>query len=126
MPAKSPITQQKPDKRTISQSRFLRREMTPPERLLWAHLRNDHLGGFHFRRQQIIGPYFADFYCHQIRLIVEIDGDIHALNQEHDLQRDHFLKENGYIIARFAAREVTVNLALVLDEILHLCRAEKK
>jgi very-short-patch-repair endonuclease len=52
--------------------------MTDGERRLWALLRRKQLSGFRFRRQAEIGPYIADFFCPQVRLIVELDGDPHS------------------------------------------------
>ncbi len=56
-------------------SKELRREMTPPERKLWSQLRNGQIG-FTFRRQHPIGPYIADFYSREARLVVEVDGAV--------------------------------------------------
>ena len=52
----------------------LRRQQTPAEAVLWRHLRAHQLGGLSFRRQQVIRGYIVDFYCHQRRLAVEVDG----------------------------------------------------
>jgi len=63
-----------------------RREMTPEERILWNHLRQNQLEGLHFRRQQVIAGFIADFYCDAARLAVELDGAFHE--PEYDAQRD--------------------------------------
>jgi len=52
--------------------------MTPAENLLWGYLKGNRLG-IKFRRQHPIDIYIADFYCHQLRLIIEVDGSIHSL-----------------------------------------------
>src|SRR5205085_6433162 len=57
----------------------LRREMSPPERLLWSRMRGSALGGLKFRRQHPFDPYVLDFYCHEARLCVEIDGWDHNM-----------------------------------------------
>lgn len=62
----------------------LRRGMTDAERMLWKRLRANRLHGFHFRRQQIIDGFVVDFYCHEVGLVVEIDGSIHARQEGHD------------------------------------------
>jgi very-short-patch-repair endonuclease len=54
----------------------LRREMTPAERRLWKALRGNALDGFHFRRQQVIEGYVADFYCDAAKLAIELDGGV--------------------------------------------------
>ena len=56
----------------------LRAEMTEAERLLWTALRNKNFGGARFRRQQPTGPYIADFYCAQAKLVIELDGGQHS------------------------------------------------
>ena len=61
-----------PDK--LAFAKRLRREMTPPERRLWKALRGNMLDGFHFRRQQVIEGYIADFYCDAAKLAIELDG----------------------------------------------------
>jgi very-short-patch-repair endonuclease len=68
----------------------LRRNMTPSEQKLWQCLRAGRLEGFHFRRQQIIGSYIVDFYCHKSRLVIELDGRSHLDHQEYDLERDEY------------------------------------
>ena len=50
--------------------------MTPEEKILWGCLRGNKLNGLHFRRQQVIAGYIVDFYCHSVRLVIEIDGKI--------------------------------------------------
>jgi len=56
----------------------MRREMTASENLLWQHLRANRLDGLHFRRQQVVDGFMVDFYCHAARLVVEVDGAVHA------------------------------------------------
>jgi len=57
--------------------------MTPAEEILWQELRGNKIG-VHFRRQQIIAGFIVDYYCHKAALVVEVDGDIHDLQQEED------------------------------------------
>ena len=78
----------------LSRARQLRKEMTPAERLLWKLLRNRRLRSWKFRRQKAIGFYIADFYCHELKLIVELDGDVHSSPHQsaHDENRDFDLK----------------------------------
>ena len=69
-------------------ARRMRKEPTEAERKLWWHLRYRlPLAGSHFRRQVQIGPYIADFVCHQLRLIIEIDGSQHSLQATNDEAR---------------------------------------
>src|SRR5262245_30698047 len=67
---------------TVSDSKLellqkLRHEMTPEEILLWSRLRANRLRGFHFRQQQFIHGFIADFYCHAAGVVVEVDGGVH-------------------------------------------------
>ncbi len=68
--------------------------MTPAEKILWHELRENKFGG-HFRRQQVIAGFIVDFYCHKAALVIEVDGDIHDLQQEEDARREKVLREMG-------------------------------
>ena len=70
------------------------------------------------RRQQIVHGYFADFYCHQHELIVELDGRIHELQKEYDAEREEYLVALGFRIIRFANEDITRNLKGVLQKIV--------
>src|SRR5262245_44527241 len=80
--------QQQPRKRDsrVPRARTLRRDMTDAERKLWWHLRRLPVEHSHFRRQATVGPYFADFACHERRLIIEVDGAQH--NEPENVARD--------------------------------------
>jgi very-short-patch-repair endonuclease len=84
-------------------ARELRRNMTPPERRLWAILRRKRLSEFRFRRQQQIGPYIADFFCPRAKLIVEVDGGQHGEEEAmwYDWKRTKWLESRGYRVLRF-------------------------
>ncbi len=101
----------------------LRRNMTEEEKILWQHLRANRLGGFHFRRQQIIGKYVVDFYCHAASLVVELDGGIHVKQVERDKERDEELIARGLEILRFKNEQVRDELANMLAQIADACRA---
>ena len=88
--------------------------MTPAEKILWQELRADKLG-VHFRRQQVIAGFIADFYCHKAGLVVEVDGDIHDLQQEEDTRREMVLREMGLRIACFRNDEVMNDLFSVVE-----------
>jgi len=60
-----------------SRAKDMRSNPTEPEKRLWRHLSNSQLGGFKFRRQEVVGSYIADFVCPSAALIVEVDGDTH-------------------------------------------------
>jgi len=116
MPIKNIIPGQRVTKEKQERARELRREMTPAEKLLWEELRANRLG-VHFRRQQVIAGFIVDFYCHKAELIVEVDGDIHDLQQEEDTRREKALRELGLKIVRFRNDEVVKDLSAVVEKI---------
>lgn len=116
MPVKNIIPGQKVTKEKLHRAKELRREMTPAEKLLWNELRANKLG-VHFRRQQIIQGFIVDFYCHKKALVIEVDGDIHDLQQEEDAKREQVLTEMGLQIIRFHNDEVIKNLSAVIKTI---------
>jgi very-short-patch-repair endonuclease len=93
--------------------------MTDAERKLWWHLRQLPVDKTHFRRQATIGPYFADFACHQHRLVIELDGGQHN-TPEHiasDNARTAFLNSQGYRVLRFWNNEVLKEIDGVMQVI---------
>jgi very-short-patch-repair endonuclease len=100
----------------------LRRRMTPQEQTLWQYLRANRLGGFHFRRQQIIDGLIVDFYCHSAGLVLEVDGGIHASQAEYDSERDKVLRQRGLRILRIPNERIEGDLPGVLAEVAEECR----
>jgi adenine-specific DNA-methyltransferase len=82
--------------------------MTDAEKKLWWHLRRRSIEGTHFRRQATIGPYFADFACHECRLVIEVHGGGHTEQDRivSDEARTRFLASRGYRVLRFWNHEV--------------------
>lgn len=101
---------------------FLRREMTEAEQVLWEALRNKRLAGFKFRRQHPVSKYVLDFYCHQAKLAIELDGEYHGdrAQQFYDTDRTANLQELGIDVVRFQNAKVLENL----DEVLVKIREE--
>lgn len=96
-------------------SKSLRQQMTPPERALWVAIRGKKIDGMRFRRQAPMGRYVADFYCHEARLVVEVDGRMHAGNRlEQDQERDAWMRSRGVRVLRVQARDVMRNLEGVI------------
>ena len=96
----------------------LRRNMTDAEIILWNHLKVG-IDRLKFRRQHPIGIYIADFYCHKIKLIIEVDGSIHENKdvKDYDERRENDLKSWGYNIIRFSNQQVLKKREFVLAEI---------
>ena len=98
----------------------MRRNPTEPEKRLWRHLSNGQLAGLKFRRQQVIGPYIADFMCPSRSLIVEVDGDTH--DEMKDRLRDDYLAEFGFAVLRVTNADVMANVEGVLAAILAIAQ----
>ena len=91
--------------------------MTGAEAILWSMLRNRKLDGLKFRRQAPVAGAIADFACHEIRLIVELDGGVHDLHEARDAVRDERLRAAGYEVLRFRNAEFSRNPAIVTEAI---------
>lgn len=101
-------------------ARLLRKNMTREERILWHNLRSRMFLGYKFRRQEPLGEYIVDFICYEKKLIIELDGGLHAQDEGilTDAMRDKNLQSLGFIILRFwNNNEVTGNLNGVLMKI---------
>jgi len=100
-------------------ARKLRHEMSDAEKKLWSKLRGSQLG-FKFRRQVPYDRYVLDFYCHEVRLNVELDGSQHYTEEgkAHDAIRDRYLQQQGIEVVRFSNLDVLTNMDSVLDVIM--------
>jgi very-short-patch-repair endonuclease len=90
----------------------LRHELTAPEKRLWRNLSNKQLGGYKFRHQTRLDPFFSDFFCPQKALVVEVDGETHV--PEADARRDATLAQRGFTTIRFTNDDVMTNMDGVL------------
>jgi very-short-patch-repair endonuclease len=104
----------------VPRARKLRRDMTDAEGKLWWHLRHLPIEHSHFRRQATIGPFFADFACHERRLAIEVDGAQHnePENVARDEERSVYLRAQGYRILRFWNNDVLRNIDGVMEAVL--------
>jgi very-short-patch-repair endonuclease len=93
---------------------------------LWGHLRDRRLQGIKFRRQAPLGPYIADFYNSNFRLVIEIDGEIHLLHISEDVERTEQLQVKGYRVIRFSNQQVMENIETVLNIILAACSKDQE
>lgn len=96
----------------------LRNRMTPAEEILWKHI---HINEWKlkFRRQHPVAKYVTDFYCHGIKLVIELDGGIHEVDEVKKLDeaRENHLKELGLTVLRFKNQEIFSNISSVLEKI---------
>ncbi len=97
----------------------LRKSMTSAEKVLWHFLKNKSVEGFKFRRQHPINKYIVDFYCHQIKLVIEVDGSFHdeIEQKEYDAGRTLALQEFGLKVIRFSNEEILYRINSVITHI---------
>ena len=103
-------------------ARQLRKRMTKAEIVLWEELRQNKLNGLKFRRQHPISRFIADFYCHKLQLVIELDGGIHNNKEvrENDEIRQKEIESFGITVVRFNNNEVLNNVNEVLNKIAHI------
>jgi very-short-patch-repair endonuclease len=104
----------------ISLARKMRNEMTLSEGQLWNELSSKKFYGLRFRKQHPTERYIADFYCHEFKLIIEIDGEVHLKQKEYDKRRDDYLTASGYTVLRFTDKEIIADINQVLNGIKEL------
>ena len=100
-------------------ARSMRRNPTEAENILWKQLKKFRKTGYVFRRQHPIDLFIADFYCHKIKLVIEIDGEIHSVQtiKEHDDNRTGELERFGIKVIRFTNEMVLKHTSSVLSQI---------
>ena len=97
--------------------------MTPPEVVLWVRLRPRQPDAPRIRRQHPIGPYIADFYCAEARLVIEVDGWGHNMGDQpaRDERRDAWMTAQGLMVLRYAADDVMRDPTAIADGIWDTC-----
>jgi len=99
-----------------SLAKKLRKESTPSEKLLWKILRGRRIDGYKFLRQHPIfyridkswvDFFIVDFYCSELKLIIELDGPMHEFQIEEDKEREDKLKSRGFCVIRFKNEELS-------------------
>jgi very-short-patch-repair endonuclease len=103
-------------------ARRMRFHPTSAEQKLWQLLSSKKIG-YRFRRQVTLLGFIADFYCPELKLIIEADGLQHTWNDRqraYDVQRDLFLERNGYVVLRVPNQDIFINIPAVLTEILRI------
>ena len=104
--------------RNTDRARSLRHAATPAERHLWTVLRASAQGA-KFSRQMPLGPFFADFLCRDLKLVIELDGMSHETRADYDRARDQWMAAQGYRVLRLTNAEVLGNL----EGVAHVIRA---
>jgi very-short-patch-repair endonuclease len=104
---------------TKARAAELRKNMTVAEKVLWHQLRNRKVNDLKFRRQHPVDIFILDFYCHERKLAIEVDGEIHKkeLQRECDENRTFILNEFGIQILRFSNDDVIDQTERVINSI---------
>ena len=112
----------------FEKAKMLRGKLTIAEKLLWDKLQNKQLTGFKFRSQHPIDIFIADFYCHQLKLVIEVDGGVHNTyaQQEYDEGRTAELEAYGIKVIRFTNQQVINHLDNAIDEIRRIVQIRLK
>ena len=100
-------------------AKLLRGRMTQAENLLWEKLKNKQFKGCKFRRQHPIHHFIVDFYCHELKLIIEIDGKYHDSEEQKkkDFNRTELLQFQGLSEIRFTNEEIINDMGSVLKKL---------
>ncbi len=107
------------NKNLTALARANRKDPTPAESAIWNKvLRTRQLSGYKFLRQKPIGEYIIDFYCSELKLVIEVDGDSHAVTLEYDLERTRCLNALGLQLVRYANHEIMRNIDGVYDDLI--------
>ena len=90
----------------------LRKNSTVAEKVLWKYLNKFRYEGFIFRRQHPLDFFIVDFFCHKLKLVIEVDGDIHLIKENiaYDENRTGELERFGIKVIRFKNEEITNDL----------------
>ncbi|WP_228277918.1 endonuclease domain-containing protein [Acinetobacter indicus] len=101
----------------------MRHTATDAEHLMWQLLRAKRFMHLKFRRQHVIQPYIVDFYCHEIGLVIELDGGQHGTDDaiEYDTERTKFLEALGLTVVRYWNHDVLGRTGVVLEDLWNVC-----
>jgi len=108
------------DAQTMRTAAILRRDMTLTERILWKKLKDRTIFNAKFRRQHPISFFIVDFYCHEYKMVIEVDGEIHNDDEsiEYDKNRTAELNKFGIRVLRFTNEEVFSEMDSIIKKIL--------
>ncbi len=98
-------------------ARELRKEQTPEESKVWEALRNRKSMNLKFRRQHVIEGFVVDFYCHELKLAIEIDGAVHSKQKDYDELRQMLIEDEGIRFIRVTNDEVNRDINILLERI---------
>ena len=113
----------KMDPNLLEFAKSMRHTATDAEHLMWQILRAKRFMYLKFRRQHVIKPYIVDFYCHEIGLVVELDGGQHGTDDavEYDAERTKFLEALGLTVVRYWNHEVLIKTDIIFEDLWDDC-----
>jgi len=108
----------------FERAKYMRLHMTNPEKKLWEHVKKNQILGMRFISQHPISYYIADFYCHKIKLVIEVDGNSHLSEeaQEYDKGRKAEFEKFGITELRFKNEIIINDIDKVIKEITYICK----
>ena len=111
------------DPQLLMFAKSMRHTATDAEQLMWQLLRAKRFMNLKFRRQHVIQPYIVDFYCHEIGLVIELDGSQHGSDDviEYDAERTKFLQDLGLTVVRYWNHDVLSRTDVVLEDLWLKC-----
>jgi very-short-patch-repair endonuclease len=103
----------------FKKAKELRRYETDAEKRLWAKLCRNQMSGLKFRRQHPINRFIVDFYCVKIKLVIEVDGNLHEIpeNKVYDIGRSQILNDFGITVIRFSNKQIITDIESTINEI---------
>ena len=113
---------QKMNSQLLQFAKSMRHAATDAENLLWQLLRAKRFMELKFRRQHVIKPYIVDFYCHELGLVIELDGSQHGTDDaiEYDAERTKFLEALGFVVVRYWNHDVLGRTDVVLENLWNI------
>ena len=104
-------------------AKSMRHSATDAEQVMWQILRAKRFMNLKFRRQHVIASFIVDFYCHEIGLVIEVDGGQHGTDDamEYDAERTKFLEALGLRVVRYWNHDVLGRTDVVLDHLWNVC-----
>lgn len=111
------------DPQLLEFAKTMRSNATDAEHLMWQLLRAKRFMNLKFRRQHVVAPYIVDFYCHELGLVIELDGSQHGTDDaiEYDAERTKFLEALGLKVVRYWNHDVLNRTERVLEHLWNIC-----
>jgi len=115
------------DKNLTEKARTNRKNSTPAEKRMWYDLLgNKSFQGLKFTRQKPLDRYIVDFYCSELMLVIEIDGDTHSEQEEYDIERTKRLESFGITVLRYTNLDVMDNFESVYEDLVERVEVLRK